>query len=281
MLAVFLALASSVAYGISDFFGGRVSRVLPLLSVLVVSQSAAFVLLSAIVSARGDGLPEGRFLLYAALAGASEAVAVAALYQGFAIGTISLVAPVAATAPVLPVLAGLVLGEVPTLLQAVGIALAVLGVVFVSREQPAETERAGSKTARSVVFGLLAALGFGSFYVAMDGASVGGVPWALFTARSTSLTIFVVAALIGRARVAAPRGLLLTVVSVGLLIVAADTMYAVASTSGLLGVVAVLSSLHSLVTVLLARIFLHEQLSRPQGLGVLLCLGGVVAIAVG
>lgn len=58
-------------------------------------------------------------------------------------------------------------------------------------------------------------------------------------------------------------------------------MYAVASTSGLLGVVAVLSSLHSLVTVLLARIFLHERLSRPQGLGVLLCLGGVVAIAVG
>lgn len=276
-----LALVSSVAYGISDFLGGRVSRSVSLLSVLMVSQGAALTLLTVLVSVRGDSLPEGRFLVYAALAGVSEAVAVAALYRGFAVGVISLVAPVAATAPLIPVLIGLVLGEVPTPLQAVGIGLAVLGVVCVSRERPAETGSAKNKTARSILFGLLAAFGFGCFYVAMDGASVESVPWALFMARSTSLSLFAAAALIGRARVAVPRGLFVTVVAIGLLIVAADTMYAVASTSGLLGVVAVLSSLHSLVTILLARIFLQERLSKSQGLGVLLCLGGVMTIAMG
>jgi hypothetical protein len=71
MLAIALALASSLAYGISDFLGGRTSRSAALLSVLVVSQATALVLLSVGVISRGEGAPGGAFLLYAALAGLS------------------------------------------------------------------------------------------------------------------------------------------------------------------------------------------------------------------
>jgi uncharacterized membrane protein len=127
VLAVALALASSPAYGVSDFLGGLTSRSVALLPVLLVSQGTALILLSIIVISRGEGPPGGAFLLYAAIAGLSETVGVAALYRGLAVGVMSIVAPVGAAAPAFPVVVGMALGEFPTPTQGAGIVLAVSG----------------------------------------------------------------------------------------------------------------------------------------------------------
>jgi drug/metabolite transporter (DMT)-like permease len=66
---------------------------------------------------------------------------------------------------------------------------------------------------------------------------------------------------------------------IGLLVVGADSMYAVASTKGLLSVVAVLSSLYPVVTIGLARCYLRERLRPHQHVGVAAALGGAVAIS--
>ena len=102
------------------------------------------------------------------VAGLAEAV-VAALYRGLAVGSMSIVAPVAATAPVVPVLAGVALGEPPTALQGGGIVLAIAGVTMISLVPPGQ--RSTRNVGPSVLFGLLTALGFGGFLAAMDGAS--------------------------------------------------------------------------------------------------------------
>lgn len=115
MVAIALALGSSLAWGVSDFLGGLKSRTVPLLTVLLVSQGAALVLLAGIVVAAGEPPPGGSFVLFAGL---SEAVGVAALYRGLAVGTMSLVAPAAAMAPVVPLVVGIALGEVPGPVQA-------------------------------------------------------------------------------------------------------------------------------------------------------------------
>jgi hypothetical protein len=49
VLAIALALGSSLAWGVSDFLGGLKSRSLPLLVVLLISQAAALIVLAAIV----------------------------------------------------------------------------------------------------------------------------------------------------------------------------------------------------------------------------------------
>ena len=130
-----------------------------------------------------------------------------------------------------------------------------------------------------VVFGLLTALGFGSFLVALDGASEGSVPWALLVARLTTVTVFAAVFVVRRPRVAARRSDLPVLALIGLLVVGADSMYAVASTKGLLSVVAVLSSLYPVVTIGLARCYLRERLRLHQQVGVAAALGGAVAIS--
>jgi drug/metabolite transporter (DMT)-like permease len=280
MLAIALALGSSLAWGVSDFLGGLKSRSVPLLGVLFVSQGTALILLSLAVVSYGGGPPSGTFLLYAALAGVAEALGVAALYRGLAVGVMSIVAPVAATAPVVPVVVGLALGEVPSALQGFGIALGALGIV-VTAWQPSKGAAGRQGVTISLLFGGLTALGFGSFYVAMDAASEGEIPWALMVARLAALTAFVAAFLIARPRVAMRRADVPVIVGIGALIIAGDSMYATASTHGLLSVVAVLSTLYPVVTIALARAFIGERIERQQSIGIGMCVGGVVAMSAG
>lgn len=283
MIAVVLALASSLTYGITDFLGGLTNRSVALLSVLLISQGTGLILLLGFVVSRGEGPPGDAFLLYAAISGLSETVGVAALYRGLAVGTMSIVAPIAATAPVVPVVVGILLGEPPTQVQGAGIALAVAGIVLTSWVRPSGGTAAAGP-APSIVFGLLAALGHGGFFVAMDVASEGDIPWALLVARFAAVMVFVAAMLFRRAPLALRAAELPTIAliaSIGVLIVGGDSMYAIASTQGLLSVVAVLSSLYPLVTIGLARVYLHERIGRLQKIGIVVCLFGVVAISGG
>jgi drug/metabolite transporter (DMT)-like permease len=278
VLGVVLALAASLAYGVSDFLGGLTSRSASLLSVLVVSQATALVLLSVMVISRGEGPPGGAFLLYAALAGLSEAAGVAALYRGLSMGMMGVVAPVGATAPLVPVAVGIALGDTPTPLQGGGMVLAVAGIALTSLGR-SSGEAAGGLLAPSVLFGLLSALGFGGFFACMDAASQGDVPWALLVARLAAVTAFVAATFLRGAPLAVRAAQLPAIASIGVLIVAADSMYAISSTVGLLGVVAVLSSIYPVVTVALARVCLRERVGRLQRVGIAACLMGVAAIS--
>jgi len=297
VLAIALALGSSLVYGVSDFLGGLKSKSLPLLWVLLISQGSALALLALIVPASAGDPPSSEYLAFAVLAGLSEAVGVAALYRGLAVGVMSIVAPVAATAPVVPVVVAIFLGELPGPIQGFGIVLALAGIAIISRgsgpgEQPAVRcppgefpgaaagrPRVSPEVATSILFGLLTALGFGGFLVGMDAASEGSVPWALLVARLTSVATFATAYLVTRPQLTVRRSELPVLALIGFLVIGADSLYAVASTEGLLSVVVVLSSLYPAVTIALARVYLDERLQRLQQVGVAAALGGAVAIA--
>jgi len=97
--------------------------------------------------------------------------------------------------------------------------------------------------------------------------------------RLTGVGIATLVALALRSPVTIPRRRLPGLVAVGVLDTGANVLYAFASVSGLVSVAAVLASLFPVVTVILARVVLHERLNRTQAAGVVLALTGVALIA--
>jgi drug/metabolite transporter (DMT)-like permease len=279
VLGPLLALAASLSWGIGDFLAGHASRRLRLLTVLVVSQAAGLASIAVVVLARGESAPAARYLGYAALAGVAGAVGLAALYRGLAVGSMSVVAPISATAALIPVVAGVVTGERPSALQGAGIGLALAGVVLASRD-PGATGR-GRGVATGVGLALVAAVSFGLLLVALGAASEGDALWATLAMRTTSFGVLAATAVVLRASLSPDRSDMPALVAVGLLDTAGNTLFALASTESLLSVAAVLAQVYPVVTVILARVVLGERIARWQQVGVTGALVGVTLITVG
>ncbi|MBJ7347351.1 MAG: DMT family transporter [Thermoleophilaceae bacterium] len=277
MLAIALSVAASIAWGAGDFGGGVLSRRLHVFTVVFFSQLAALVVSLALLAASGESFPSFGELAPAGLAGIAGIGGLCALFYGLSIGRVSIVAPLTALSVAVPVLADLFAGNVPSTLQAAGMVVAFLGVVLASLE-PGESERETPWLA--VGMGLLAALGFGVFFVAMDSAVDAGYFWALTTERFIATLALGVAVLVA----GAPRnasGDLLKMSAIGLLDMLAVGLFAYAATKGSIGIVALLSALYPVTTVVLAVTFLHERLHPVQVAGIAAGLTGVALIAVG
>jgi drug/metabolite transporter (DMT)-like permease len=281
VLALALGLCAGLTWGLADFLGGLKSRKLALVTVLIVSQAMGLALIAAIVGARGVGPPAGEYSVYAALSGVAGLFGLAAFYRGLAVGAMSVVAPISATAAIIPVTVGVVAGDRPSALQGLGVAFALIGVALASREAAEELEEGGGRIAAGVGLALISALGFGSFFVAMDVASDGDVFWAILVNRITGVSVLVLLTLALRPSLAvggADAGALL---SIGVLDISANALFAVAATEGLVSLVAVLASLYPIVTIVLARFLLRERIHRSQQAGVAGALAGVALITVG
>jgi drug/metabolite transporter (DMT)-like permease len=279
VVAIALGLASSLSWGCSDFLGGLKSRTLELLTVLLISQGAGLALVGVVVAVRGEPAPDAEHALYACLSGVAGAVGLAAFYRGLAVGAMAVVAPIAGTAAVIPVAFGVITGERPGVLQAVGIVLAITGVAVAAHELP--EEGGAPRVAAGAGLALVAALGFGSFFVSMDAASGPDLFWAILFNRLTSMTVLGVAALAVRPRLTVGGADLRTLLAIGVLDISANALFAAASTKGLVSLVAVLASLYPVVTILLARLVLGEHVRRVQQAGVAAALAGVALISAG
>ncbi len=200
MLGIALGLSSSLSWGVSDFIGGLQARRLPLLRVMLISQSVGFAAVILVVAVRGQGPPGSERLLAAAAGGLAGVAGLTAFYRALAIGTMSIVAPIAATGVCVPVIVGIAGGERPGPIRLLGIVAAILGVVLASRE-PGDGPAFGSGQARSsVLLALFAALGFGGMAVGLRAGARGDVLWTLFAARAAAVTALVVAFLALRPR---------------------------------------------------------------------------------
>src|SRR5262249_25117114 len=127
-----LALLSSVMWGAADFLGGTLARRAHAVAVVAASQSLSLVaVLPFALLTRAFAHPT-RYLPWARAAGAVGMVSLIAFYAALATGTMGVVAPIAATGVVVPVVFGLVGGDRPRVLQLVGVLAAIAGVVLAS-----------------------------------------------------------------------------------------------------------------------------------------------------
>lgn len=241
-------------------------------------------------------------------------VGAALLYRAFAIGTLAIVSPIAASFGALTAALALLSGERPSAPQLLGIGLAIAGVTLTG-SAPGPAASPGSQRLRharrlrlapGVPESLGATVIFGVCYWALRPvvAHIGGLQVVYIGKIAESLALaLIVAAMWGMraftprpafaattgshtdplaeaARPLAPRAAIFWawLIPGALLDTAANTAYNLGIAGALTSVVAPLSSLFTAVTVLLAWLLLRERLGRLQWAGVCLILVGVALV---
>jgi uncharacterized membrane protein len=275
--ALVLALGASLSWGLADFFGPLKGRTLGALRVLFVAEAIGAVAIALAVLIRWQAPADWRVLL-AIPAALSGTLGLFAYYRGMAVGAMSVVAPIAGVSAAVPVVVGLATGDRPSSWQIVGMLLALAGVGLASREHQ---EDGGRRMAAGVGLALLAAVGFGGYFVPMHAAGHADFWWASLIFRVTALALVAVPVLARRTRVSLGARDFAIVGAVGIGDMLGNFLFAASSRGGLVSVTSVLASLYPIVTVVLARVVLKERIDRSQEVGVFATLAGVALITAG
>jgi uncharacterized membrane protein len=280
-MPAFLATLSALLFGVGDFMGGMAARRVRAVVVAAWSQLVGLTVIMVLVLVVLAGAhPSGADMAWGAAGGLVGAMGLLLLYTALSKGPMSVAAPITAVfSAIVPVVAGLAFGERPGAIAGVGILLAFPAIVLIAS---AEEDRSLPHPARTTFVELLpafgAGIGFGLFFVFLGRTSDGAGLWPLVGARSVSLLLLFALAFVTPGRVALSDGTTRLVVVCGLCDASANALFLVAVKQGLLSLIAVLAALYPASTVVLARLVLHERMSRAQLVG--LGLAGVAAVCV-
>jgi drug/metabolite transporter (DMT)-like permease len=280
-LGYLLALGSAAFYGAGDFTGGLTTRRASIIPVVLLSQGAGLVLLALLLPVLPHASPARVDFLWGAAAGLSSGVGIALLYRALAIGTMSVVSPVTAVCSVaIPVFYSLLRGERPPLIALWGIALGVVSIVLVSKQQATAAD-SGPGRHTGVGTALASGVAIGIFFITFAQSGPGSGLWPLLAARLVSVSLFSGIALAARQSLRMAGPVLRLVILAGILDMAANALYVLAARNGPLSIVVTLSSLYPASTVLLARMVLKERLNAWQVGGVVAALAAVLLIVQG
>ncbi|HEU5418940.1 MAG TPA: EamA family transporter [Streptosporangiaceae bacterium] len=281
MLAVLLAAASSLGYGVADFVGGLATRRDTVLRVVAVTAPVSLIvelLLLPLVS----GSWSAAALAWGALAGVASAAAFALLYQSLAMGPMGVLSPVTAVvSAVLPAAFGIAEGERLSAAGIIGIVLAIAAVIAVSAGS-GDDEAGRGRRPSAAALGMAVAAGatIAAMLVCLAQSPHDSGLAPLISCRAVSLAVLLAAAAL-RGQLGLPgRSGLRLAAAAGLFDAVANVAFLVAVRSGSLVVVAVITALYPGGTVLLARRVLGERLSRVQLTGLLIAAVAVSILAV-
>ena len=278
-MGIFLAGLAALMYGAGDFCGGLASRKMPVITVLVFSQLVGLFVAAAAALAFRQSLPGPADLLRGAAAGVCGTAGLAALYRALATTLVAIASPVAAvTGAAIPVILGLIIGERPSSLAWVGIALAVPAIAFLTAGPAGLAEKGIVR--RAAALGIAAGIGFGLFFFSISLTSSGSGLWPLAAARLSTISLVILFAVFTRRTIRPVREGFSIVLIAGVLDMGANIAFLLASRIGLLTITAVVTSLYPGPTVLLAVVVFRERLTVPRVLGLALALVGVACISV-
>jgi drug/metabolite transporter (DMT)-like permease len=283
--AVFSLTAVGV-WGASDFLGGVGARRANAFLFTSIVHLSGMVLAGALALAIGLPFPTGGGLGWALIAGAVGGAALALFYRALASGKMGLVAPVAAVlSAAIPTVVTAFSEGFPGARHLLGFVLAGIGVWLISRTEKGTHGNDGNNGGgdeghpKGLGMAVLAGCGFAGFYLCIHRAGDGSALWIAVCSRFASFVVTLVFVCLGRQFRAVSRPVLAIAVIAGILDITGSVVFVRASQIGRLDVAVVLSSLYPAVTVILARIFLHEHFSRARTVGMLAALAAVPMIA--
>jgi drug/metabolite transporter (DMT)-like permease len=251
------------------------------LRVVLVSYPVALVLLLVIALIVGGEISQGA-VLWGGLCGVTQAFGIWWFYAALGAGPISVVSPLTAIlVAAIPVGVGLALGERPGAIAGVGVVLALVAVVLVSREATDKDVTPHRFTKKVAWLTVGSGIAFGMNFVLIAQAPPEANLWPLVFARlAASSVVIVIAAVSGNFAVPNGQPLRLALLA-AVLDVAANIAMLLALHASLLSLAGVLMSLYPAATVLLAIVVLRERVTRWQSVGMVLALAAVAMIAAG
>ncbi|MFE2637096.1 EamA family transporter [Streptomyces scopuliridis] len=272
MIALLLALGSSLAYGCADFLGGLGARKAHVLRTVMIAAPASLAVELLLWPFLGASFSAGA-LGWGAASGVASAAAFALLYRTLAIGPMNVLSPVTAlVSAALPVGVGLLQGEHLAAAGLVGLPLALVAVVLVSAGHGTGTARP-SRNAMLLALGAGAAIALQLIFLHQAPSDSGVAP--LIVGRAVSSAVTLAAAGLMYRKLGSERPAYAMSAAAGVLDSVANLLFLLAARSGDLAVVAVITALYPAGTVLLARGVLAERIHRGQLVGL-----GTAAVAV-
>ncbi len=272
-LTAIFALSAAAAWGSGDFTGGTVSRRVGSFLTVLISYSVGLLALTLIAIVNHEKILSSADMLWGALAGLLGMMGLGFLFRGFTIGRMGIVAPVSAClATAFPVIFTAFTKGLPQVVQLAGFGLALVGIWLLSRPEPFGGRPAGLGMA------LLAGLGFGGFFTALDQVSAGAVFWPLVAGRLACCLLLLVFALVTHRPLSVPRPQLGLMTLAGILDVTGNLFFLLAIQTGRLDVASVLSSLYPAVTASLAWFISGERMIRSQVFGVAAAVVAIILI---
>ncbi|WP_437438105.1 EamA family transporter [Mycolicibacterium rhodesiae] len=282
MISFVTALVAAFGYGVSDFVGGIASRRVAALRVVVISYPVALILLTLIAIPFGGQLSVPA-VVWGLASGIAQAFGVWWFYAALGAGPISVVSPLTAMLVAgIPVGAGLALGERPGLIAAVGIVVALVAVVLVSRDADTYEDATPHRfTAKVAWLTVGSGVAFGMNFVLLDQVPVEAKLWPLVFGRLAATAIVLSAAAL-TANLALERGVPMRLaLTAAVLDTTANVATLLAVQSGMLSLAGVLIALYPAATVALAIVVLRERVTRWQAVGMVSALAAVAMIAAG
>jgi drug/metabolite transporter (DMT)-like permease len=268
------SLTAVGVWGASDFLGGVGARRANAFLFTAIVHVSGMVLMGTLALITRAPFPGNASLLWSLIAGSVGGMALALFYRSLASGNMGLVAPVAAVVgAAIPTVVTAFLEGFPGYRHVLGFVVAGIGVWLISRAE--------GDTGRPEGLGMavLAGIGFAGFYLCIHQVGDSSALWASACSRVGSLLVTGAIVLFGRHLRAVAAPVLAIAMIAGILDITGSAVFIRAAQIGRLDDAVVLSSLYPAVTVLLARIFLHEHFSRARTIGMVAALAAVPMIA--
>ncbi len=268
------SLTAVGVWGTSDFLGGVGARRVNAFLFTAIVHISGLVVIGALALITREPFLANTSVVWSLISGAVGGIALALFYRSLASGKMGLVAPVAAVlGAAIPTLVTAFADGFPGYRHVLGFILAGIGVWLISRTEGDAGRPEGLGMA------VLAGIGFAGFYLCVHQAGNSSPLWIAACSRSGALLVTGSIVLFGRHLRAMPMPVLGIAVVAGILDISGSAVFIRASQIGRLDDAVVLSSLYPAITVLLARIFLHEHFSRARTLGMVAALAAVPMIA--
>lgn len=285
MDAVLWGLATALGWGIADFFARYTARGFgTLFSVAAMLLTSSLILTVMVTFQNGVIAWHWGSLHFLLLGSLGVVLGTSLLYRGLARGPVSLVATIMASYPAFNLVLAVALGIAISLGQWVLMALVMAGVVTVSKASKGidSPERHNAKELTTtitiaVVSALSMAVGLAGLQLAAQHYGEWGT---LLFSRWAGALLALMAILVCRPAMPAFNSRLAGILVLqGLLDGGAYLSLLYGSHGAGMAIVVVVASCFTVVTLVLARIFLKERMGVMQRLGILMVIGGVTGLA--